>query len=202
MYVGVCEECNKTFKRANPKRGKSAYCSYNCYLVKFRRDGSAKKGKYVPFNHKNRFWSRVEKEGDCLVWRGATSPTGKSGFVYGEFWMNGDKYATHRAVYKEFYGEIPKGLYVCHTCDVPLCVNPEHLYAGTPLDNMTDAIERGRHNQSGLEIGRQLRKYPKDTLCLYGGCKNPIQGRGLCNSHYMHWWRGHIKLPSWEGDHA
>ncbi len=53
-------------------------------------------------------------------------------------------YAAHRLSYQIHAGEIPQGLSVLHSCDNPLCVNPEHLRAGTPLENTRDMISRGR----------------------------------------------------------
>lgn len=50
-----------------------------------------------------------------------------------------------RFIYEECFGLIPEGLYICHTCDNPGCINPAHLYAGTNLDNVKDKIERGHH---------------------------------------------------------
>src|SRR3990167_9291402 len=58
--------------------------------------------------------------------------------------VNGRQTYAHRFSYDLHYGPVPKGLSVCHHCDNPPCVRPDHLYAGTVADNARDAVSRGR----------------------------------------------------------
>ena len=57
---------------------------------------------------------------------------------------------SHRKSYIQHKGEIPNGMFVCHTCDNGLCVNPEHLFLGTNSDNMKDAYKKGRLHANKL----------------------------------------------------
>jgi hypothetical protein len=56
-----------------------------------------------------------------------------------------------------FRGDIPEGMWVLHTCDIPSCVNPNHLFLGTPKDNVQDCIKKGRYNTG-------FRKLTKDDV--------------------------------------
>lgn len=75
----------------------------------------------------------------CVLWMGACTGAG-----YGSVNHGGRALATHRASYEYAHGPIPEGQLIRHKCDVPACINPEHLVAGTFLDNMRDRSERGR----------------------------------------------------------
>lgn len=86
-----------------------------------------------------RFWAYTEKRGDCLVWTGAVNKNG-----YGCIRINGKSITASRKAFELSKGKIPNGLFILHRCDNPLCVNPEHLFAGTHRDNMHDRDSKGR----------------------------------------------------------
>ena len=81
-------------------------------------------------------------ESGCWIWTGGSDKRG-----YGKFWM-GDRYeSSHRASYLLHKGLIPDDKLILHKCDIPACVNPEHLYCGTYSENTRDAIKRNRYNR-------------------------------------------------------
>jgi hypothetical protein len=95
----------------------------------------------------DRFWVHVvcDLASGCWVWSGSRLPAG-----YGTISIRTGLGAkrqerTHRFSYELHFGPIGAGLIVCHRCDNPPCVRPDHLFLGTNLDNMRDAMTKGRH---------------------------------------------------------
>ena len=83
--------------------------------------------------------AKGEKTDGCWLWTGATASYG-----YGKMMLDGETVRAHRAAYLLLVGPIPDGLYVLHRCDVRRCVNPAHLFLGTPSDNTKDMLAKGR----------------------------------------------------------
>lgn len=106
-----------------------------------------------------RFWSKVNKnlahgpQGECWLWTGATNRPKHSQWAYGFFrTCRGGIRATHyahRLSYLLAGGEIEDGQVVMHSCDFSRCVNPAHLFAGQPFQNMHDKWAKGRSGYGG-----------------------------------------------------
>lgn len=92
------------------------------------------------------FWDRVQPEynSGCWLWTGALAPKN-----YGRIYDCGKAIAAHRLALEASVGPPPlRGLLACHTCDNPPCVNPAHLWWGTPADNTQDSVSKGRHKNA------------------------------------------------------
>lgn len=110
---------------------------------------------YVKRTDVERFYAKVSKtpnETGCLDWLGGL----RNG--YGHFNTRGKYFYAHRLAWELVNGPIPDGLYVCHSCDRPICCNVEHLFLGTSADNLRDMRGKGRGAAPPIRKGAENNK--------------------------------------------
>lgn len=117
------------------------------------------------------FWDFVDKSGECWVWTGATNPSGYG--LWSDLRNTGERGLAHRISLARVSPPESKRLLACHRCNNPPCVNPAHMYWGTPLDNSRDVAASGGPYNKGLEREFCMRGHALkgDNLKITGSLK-------------------------------
>ena len=136
MDAQHCEHCGALFI---PARANIRHCSFKCNRMTLRA---------LKIDSPDDFWKYVGVRGknDCWRWLGPAKDSNGYGTarVYGIASLKQVRWRTHRLAYRLTFGEIPRGLMVCHKCDNPICCNPAHLFLGTSAENNTDRSRKHR----------------------------------------------------------
>lgn len=158
-------------------------CACGCGAALFKYDKYGRVRRFMkghgktPPDINDQFWPHIEKTDTCWLWRGARIAAG-----YGIVRRRGKNIYAHRLSYELHHGEIPPDMHILHKCDNPSCVNPDHLFSGTPLTNTHDAIKKGR-KPGGCLTSRdveEIKKFIEDGISqrelaeLFGVCQPHI----------------------------
>ncbi len=131
---------------------------------------------------KNKFLSKIKKtKTGCWEWTGTRSPYG-----YGSFAEKGKTFRAHRFSYELFKGPITKPE-ICHKCDNPPCVNPEHLFQGTRSENQRDSVAKKRHVNSKKTHCKFGHEMSGDNLItfIHSSHKTPARRCRTCSKRWI-----------------
>jgi len=151
---GICKKCRSKdvmeYQKKNVdsvrkrhkkwRRSKGIGCEYPCIICEkeFKRRSSPHL-----CSDKCRLFYYMKKTEDCWIWIGGVNRYG-----YGKVMKGNMTTVASRLSYTVFKGDIKEGMFVCHTCDTPSCINPDHLWLGTHQDNMDDMVRKNRQYRS------------------------------------------------------
>lgn len=115
----------------------------------------------------------------CIEWTGSRTSRG-----YGAAHFAGRYQSAHRLSYTAHKGEIEKGKFVCHSCDNPACINPDHLWLGSQQDNMSDKVSKKRHSHGEVHGMHKLSEAQVKTILVGDKSANELaETFGISSDH-------------------
>lgn len=170
-----CAHCGKVFQRDTRYSRKyfslQKFCCQACF-----GEALAGRGVVNKLSMEESFWRWVSRGDGCWEWKGAKDKDG-----YGILTFRGKTYRANRVSLQLDGRPAGKGTYACHHCDNPACVNPRHLYPGTPSQNVADARRRKR-----LAVGERRSKLTNDQVLAIRGdprsCTQVCKDYGVSHS--------------------
>ena len=132
----------------NPRHLEPVTPSENVARMRHKQNMDWKKNRYWSMSVEDHFDKKTipVTESGCLLWIGYRNDKG-----YGQITFRGKKFYAHRLAWEAAYGPIPIDMCVLHKCDIPECVNKNHLFLGTLLDNNADMVKKGRYNKKLID---------------------------------------------------
>ena len=116
----------------------------------------------------------------CHEWTGL-----RNEFGYGIININKKHIRVHRLIYKQAFGEIPEGMFICHHCDNPSCCNLSHLFLGSPKDNHQDMTYKNRQVIPLGEHNGKSKLNEIDMTAIKIQLKNKVEGALLARLFYV-----------------
>lgn len=167
----ICAVCGDEF---SPMSTIAKWCSTKCYQLLKKYGGPKPEYSITRIPTITKHIAPPNDRG-CWEWQGTVNPT----TGYGSVVWEDKRISIHRLVWRIVFGEIPSGVFVCHTCDQPACCNPYHLFIGTARDNARDRDLKGRGHASTF-----LNKTQIDTIRTF--YNSPADCQWLAKSFGVH----------------
>lgn len=154
----ICQACGQSYHVCRSKTNRTKYCSRKC--------SNTMAGRHTTMPSMADFLEQMKDRDGCWEW------AHRNDKGYGRCILDGRRHMAHRASYIVTFGEIPHGLLVCHRCDNPACVRPDHLFVGTYLDNNRDMANKGRVARGPMKpqakltesLVREIRADPRPAI--------------------------------------